>query len=308
MDILGFFNSVLKIALGVMLAFTLYMVTVKLIMVPLISSGGDISSITSMEHAKEGRDNDGTNKEGRNNATLIQRMEADRNMLEKSLKQETVDLEVLEKQAARLRAQVDTSSTSRPEMNDLIDKLFHRTKTLAPNQTSASTVCSKESKEVLDAWLQFLKIHTEFQLNSVTYDKAIINELLLRKARLLNSLTPNQGKLFRPLTTHLLEYHKIITSKDNWQLQMKNLEMIANATGAGNSMEKIYELGYPKSDNPCFTTKLSLEISSPSMVALSNITLEKWFYTFWARRFSEETMSATYLGLKLLDFSMKDLE
>lgn len=303
MDILGFFNSVLKIALGFILAFIIYMVTVRFILVPLLSSGGNISNITSIEHTKEDR----------NSPTLIQRMENDRIMFEKSHKQETVNLVGLEKEAARLRAQVDTVSTTQPKSNDLIDNLFSRTKTLnpltvSPYQTSTSTVCDKESKEVLDAWLQFLIIHIEFELNSVTYDKAIINEFLLSKAKLLNSLTPTQVKLFRPLTKHLLEYHKIITSKNNWQSQMKNLEMISNATGAGNSMEEIYKLGYPKSDNPCFTTKLSLEISSPPMVALSKITLEKWFYTFWARRFSEDTMSTTYLGLKLLDLSMMDLE
>lgn len=291
MQLLNGLKWVAKIFLGIFLALTIYNITFKLAPGLFVPTG---------ESAKHNSDLESTQQAIHDLQSKLNESRKKKRALKAEIKQ--------------LQPSSDKFTSSQRKLNELAAKIFDRTKspsliTVTPYNSKVLSQCTGESRKVRDAWLQFLIIYSQFELKSVTYNNAIVKEILFSKAGLLNSISPSQVALLKPLTANLLKYHKKIISVDDWSTKLEQLERVVHSGDDGTILEKFYAAGYPKSDDLCFTSPLLLEASSPPQHYSANTaSLEKWFYTFWVRRFSEGNMNATYYALELIELALSDKE
>ncbi len=172
------------------------------------------------------------------------------------------------------------------------------------NQSKQQT-CAVEARQSLYAWLKFIDLYNSLSSNSLKSLHDSFDQLSMSKLEQFMDISKDQYFWIAPLVRNLLRHHSILTAHPDWEAR---LNTIYHDQGSDDLIDKLYSAGYSKSTDPCLMSEDQVTIESLGGSFTTKVLVERWFYTFWLRRYAEGTMETAHLGLELIALSIAELE
>lgn len=130
--------------------------------------------------------------------------------------------------------------------------------------------------------------HTELKKYGGTISSDLIN-------------SKEAGDLLLLISGELLKYHEKIIETKNWRKKLKNIEFNKNKHISFEGGVVFHKAGFPFPESPCYVSPVGFDDENGRLHYTEfDATLDAWLYSFWYRRFKEETFEITNLLINIV--------
>ena len=219
-----------------------------------------------------------------------EKLEADNASLEKALAQATKDIAALEKRARTMKIQVtpkgEASGDSGASMNTEAQGIIEKYRAWESSLSQVSVGARKPE-------CQQDRALRSYNLLIVFY--ATFRSTLSEIARPTQDTSLDLGALktqlngdFEALAEALAESYTGLIGTDDWQAKLDLLKAELEEKPYAWDATTFHAQGFPKLSSPCYAESPDLTYGA-DLSYYGGVSLEKWLYSFWLRRYLDGT-------------------